>query len=774
MSKKSNDQNIVPESKVLTTSVSRTVAKFAFGFAAIGLAIGILVMVFLNLGLHEKISTMVGQLAAEEIVAHTASDEVVTASEGDKTIGVKDLGVSFGDYAMMYDGTEYELLAQNTSALPEGVTVTYVNNKHKDVGVYKAVAVFSGAGYVTEVLEAELKIVKADIKNVTFSDILVEYKEGVEHELTVEGEIPEGVEVQYSLNKVTEAGVYHATAVLYGQNYNNLVLSATITVVDLTKLVSYDNVDEEKNAILFTYNKGEHTVELNTSAVLPEILENRNFKIEYDVNTFVNAGTYTVVATVSADGFTTFTVPVTVIVEQGDIENVHGFTANTGSTSYDGENKEISYKFSDEEIDHIGVDVKYYLVDAQTGEKTGDPLTADEVRDPKTYKVVITLTDSTGNCAEKVIERDFVINKRNVSMFYDIEDGEAKYSTETVAQEDGSYAKVGKVHKLTMTFDATRLYSTITNQPIIVRFTYGETTVIVAFTFEKEVLVDQDGNEILTDKDIVVSTYELDGVTYREEHDFNNVEFIIPIEFVDQGTYVMDVVVEGNDYDADTTMRPKMVINYASLSGITVSNSQLVFVDGNLHAPKYTSKTQGVTVEMYDKNGNLVEGFKYFGFHDVKMVFTSGNYQTTKNVRFILMFNPVIALIGLLIGALIGLFVGFITSLVWTNKEKSSRTHFRAPSTIVANARGGIICESYAKCENSGCSGRLYLSSKSIEFYADDYKALKDNFLIDIDDVRNVDAIAPNKIQVYAKKEVYTFTVPDGTAGEWAHEIVRA
>ena len=88
--------------------------------------------------------------------------------------------------------------------------------------------------------------------------------------------------------------------------------------------------------------------------------------------------------------------------------------------------------------------------------------------------------------------------------------------------------------------------------------------------------------------------------------------------------------------------------------------------------------------------------------------------------------------------------------------------------------RGGIICESYAKCDNSGCTGRLYLSSQSIEFYADDYKALKDNFLIDIDDVRNVDAIAPNKIQVYAKKEVYTFTVPDGTAGEWAHEIVRA
>ena len=773
MSKKSNDQNIVPASKVLTTSVSRTVAKFALGFAAIGLAIGILVMVVLNLGLPEKLLTMVGQHASEEIVVHNASSEIATASEGDKVIGARDLGVSFGDYVMMYDGTEYVLEAQNTSVLPEGVTVTYVNNKHKDVGVYRAVAIFSGAGYITEVIDAEFKIIKADIKNITFSDILVEYNED-EHELLVEGEIPEGVEVQYSLNKVTEPGVYYATAVLYGHNYNNLVLNATITVVDLTKLVSFDNVDEEKNAILFTYDKGEHTVELNTSAVLSEILDNRNFKVEYDVNTFVTAGTYTVNATVSADGFTTFTVPVTVIVEQGDIENVHGFTANTGSVSYDGENKEITWKFSDEEVDHITVDVKYYLIDAETGEKTGDPLTADDVRDPNTYKVVITLTDGTDNCAEKVIERDFVINKRNVSMFYEIKDGKATYTTVPQQQEDGTTVKVGEVHKLTMTFDATRLYGTITNQPIVVTFTYGETTVVVTFTFEKEVLKDKDGNEIVTDNDIVVSTYEFNGVVHREEHDFDNVKFIIPIEFVDQGTYVMNVVVAGNDYDADTTLRPKMVINYASLKGVEVSNNQLVFVDGSLHAPKYESETKDVTVEMYDKDGNPVEGFKYFGFHKVKMVFTSGNYQTTKNVTFIVMFNPVIAILGLVLGALIGLLIGLITSVVWTSKEKSSRTHFRAPSAIVANARGGILCESYAKCDNSGCSGRLYLSSKSIEFYADDYKALKDNFLIDIDDVRNVDAIAPNKIQVFAKKEKYVFTVPDGTAAEWANEIVNA
>ena len=789
MSKKTNDQNVLPEAKVLTTSVSRIVAKFGMIFAAVGLAVGILVMVFLNLGLHEMLFG--AESAATEIVAHNASDEEGGEGEPVPATGIQaildEYNVVFQSDAIdyPYDGKEHKVVVDEaTVALltSKGVSVTYANNAHTDAGTYTALAIFSAEGCEPVIMEAELKISKnrTYINGITFESALVEYKEGFTHEIVVNGDIPEGVEVTYAFNKAEKPGVYNATAILYGKNYATEELHATLTIVDLQALVKFDDIDEEKNAIIFTYDKNEHTVELNTSAVLPEIVENRSFKVTYDVNTFIDAGEYVVTATVSADGFTTFPVSVNVIVEKGDMGKVYGLSYGIEKLEYDGLVKavDIDYSRFEDGEDFLEYVIKYYSVSGEGEDAVLTEIDSAAVCNPGKYRAVIKVTDTTGNCkdhtGDTVINYDFEIAKRNVSWLYTIENVKTKYSQVTVKYEDGTEEKVGKVNNFVLTFDATMLHDTIIAQPLVVTFTYGEKSVVVTFTFEKEKILDKDNNLVETDKDIVVSTYELNGEVITEEHEYNNVEFVIPIDFVDQGTYVLNVVVEGNDYDADTILKPEMFIDYASLNGITVTNYQLVFADGTFHTPKFKGAGKNVTLEIYNKKGQLVEGFKYFGFHTAQLVFTDGNYQTTKTVRYIVMFNPLIALAGLIIGMILGLLVGLLTSGFWIKKEKSSRNLFRAPSAIVANARGGILCESYAKFEGSGCTGRLYLSAKSIEFYADDYKALKDNFLIDIDDVRNVDAIAPNKIQVYAKKEVYTFTVPDGTAAEWASEIVKA
>ena len=751
MSKNNNDQNVLPEGKVLTTSVSRIIAKFGMIFAAVGLAVGILVMVFLNLGLHELLFG--AESAATEIVAHNASDN--RSSEGLKTIGVKDLGISFADYAMQYNGEYHELLADNTEKLPKGVTVSYANNKHKDVGTYKAVAIFSGEGYATEILEAEFKIVKADISGITFDSALKEYKAGTTHEILIKGNLPEGVEVSYSLNRAEEVGVYHATAVLYGHNYNNLVLEATLTVVDLTKLVKFDDIDEEAKAILFTYDKDEHTVELNTEAVLTEIVEKRNFKVTYDVNTFVNAGEYVVTATVSADGFTTFTVSVPVIVKQGDMEKVHGLTVNSSAVEYDETVKSVSYS---ELPENIKVDIKYYMNRDAEGKPT-DEVDPSSVIDPHKYIVVLVFTDTDGNCETKTIEREFEVKRRSISSLFDMENGVFTYST---VPNEQTGAEEGRVRRLKMIIDTDALYETLLAQDLVITYTFGDVTVVATYTFNEE---------------NVVITYVVGEDVYTEEYYYGRIETEIPVDFTEvsvENPYTLKAAVKGNKYDDDAEIKATMTIKYATLSSgnYSVKNNQIVLASGKYQAPKYTAKN-GVDVK-FIYNNEEVEGFKYFGIYNVNVVFTKGNYQATKTVRYIVMFNPLIALIGLALGMLLGLLFGLLTSGLWIKKEKASRNHFRAPSAIVANARGGIICESYAKCDNSGCTGRLYLSSKSIEFYADDYKALKDNFLIDIDDVRNVDVIASNKIQVYARKETYVFTVPDGTAAEWVHEIIHA
>ena len=814
MSTNSNDKNIVAESRVLTTSLSKTLSKYTLLVAAIGLLIGIVVMLILNSGVIEMLFSP-KESAAIAIVAHNASNEEGGESEEETEEEeltkieqiLKECNVDFFKSPSSYTGEVIKVEATNVEAIKaKGVTVTYVNNAHKDVGTYEALAIFSMPGEESVIKTAELKIVKASLnpENYTFESKLVEYAAGTTHSIEVvsnilEGNLPEGVEVVYSMNAAEEVGVYNATAVLYGRNYENLTLTATLTVVDLKELVYFPGlqvIDEEteEKGIVLTYNKKDQTVKLNTVKVLDEIKDNRNFSVVYTVCNekgeelytgadvvVTEAGTYIVTATISADGFTPFDVTVKVIVKQGSIQKVHGISFSTGDLEYNGVTKFVTVKSGEESFpENITYVIKYYLVEGEGEDAVYTEVEASEVCKPGNYRAVIELRDSTGNCIdnieenENLINYDFTILKRDVSWLYTVEDDEDKYAQVTVKHEDGTSEKVGKVHNLVFTFNAENLHSTILAHPLVVTFTYGSESVTVTFTFEKEVIVGSDGKEVETGKNIVVATYTLGGAEITEELEYNNVEFIIPIGFVDQGTYYMDVLVHGNEYDADTTLNPKMVIGYASLSGITVKNNQIVFANGKFQTPKYTSKESGVTVEIFDKDGNPVDGFKYFGFHDVEMVFTKGNYQTTKTIRYIVMFNPLIALIGLVIGILVGLVIGLIMAFYTQKQEKASAVHFRGPGAIVAKARGGIICESFAKNEESSCAGRLYLSSKSLEFYAEDYKALKDNFLIDIDDIRNVDAIAEDRICVYANKQKYIFTVPYGSSREWAASIIEA
>ena len=767
MSTNSNDQNVVPAGKILTTSKSRTVSKFTWTFAGIGLLIGVLLMFYFNFGIHDKLIELLTPApeAMVEVVAHNASDEEPILNSDDlKEIDLDAAQITFGQTKQYtYNGEYHEIVATNTQFLPAGVTVTYANNRHKDAGTYTAVAIFSGKGYKTKALYADWTIDKATVTGISLPDALVEYNPDVQHELSIVGELPDldadgnpDVEVSYSLNKATDVGVYKVTAFVYGENYNHATLEATLTIVNLKDLVFFPDVDEEKGAIVFDYDRSEHIVELDTSKVLSKIVEERNLKVEYKngANTLTNAGEYTVTAIVSADGFTTFEYPVKVIVNKGDIEKVYGLTVNSDTVEYDTTSKYVTYKFGNGEDSFITATCQYYALNSDG--TLGDLLSPQDVCNPATYRVILTFEDTTGNCETKVIERDFVVAKRNISgLFSDFADFTARYEI------DGE-TELAVVRRLTMVINTDELYDTVLAQPLVITYTYGDQVVVATYVFG------ENG---------VTLTYTVGDESFTEEHNYGYIPFEIPIDFTEVGTYVLKATVSGNDYDADANLSATCKINYANLAGVTVLSNQIAIVDGNYKMPKYTAKS-GTTVEI-QYNGETVEGIKYAGIYYVTMIFTNGNYQKkVENIRFFVLPNPAIALGGLAIGVLLGLLIGCICAIWWEKKEKSSHTHFRGPGAIVANARGGIICESYAKCENSGCVGRLYLSGKALEFYADDYKALKDNFLIDIDDVRNVDAIAANKIKVYVKRsgaiDAYVFTIPDGTSREWVEEIIKA
>ena len=196
--------------------------------------------------------------------------------------------ISFEDQTFTYDGGVKSLHID--SFLPEGIQITYVNNEHRDVGVYEVTASFTDTtgNYIIEgTKRATLTILKAsyDMSLVTFSSVEIPY-DGLEHELLIQGQLPEGVAIlRYVNNKRTELGSNTCSVEFIGdeKNYNPIPkMEATLTIVPgkMTFLTQTD--------FFTTYNGNLQSIEYPN---LPE-----GIVVTYENNAYKNAGTYVVIA----------------------------------------------------------------------------------------------------------------------------------------------------------------------------------------------------------------------------------------------------------------------------------------------------------------------------------------------------------------------------------------------------------------------------------------------------------------------------------------------
>ena len=716
MNKNSKAEN--QETMVLKTGIAGMILRWVGICLAIGVILGICVMLVLNFGWLDKETAQ----DPAGIVASLASNEVEAQSELDNVRGEKidlnDLGIKFVFDPVDYDGEAHTLVARNIADDSEvtdeqlaayGIAVTYYNNVHTDAGSYEVNAVFTdadsedGVEYEPLSITAIMRINKAEIKGVYFNDVLVEYKKGTVHTIKVSGDLPAGTYVEYSMNKGEDAGVYYATAVIHGANYNPKTLNATLTIVDLTQLVKFD-----EDSYSFVYDNTEHYIALNTESVLEEIVEERNFKVEYLNNGMVNAGEYTVVATVSADGFTTFTVSVPVIVEKGDLVEVFGTSVEGNESTYDGNRREATVK-------NLPDGVTY------TVEYSVNGVVVDEAVKPNTYKVKFTFTDTNGNLEDKVLECEIVINKLDISMLVTFEG--ATYTYAIYDEYETPYKR-----KIEATCDLESLAGMgINTDALIITYIYGDT--------------------VSTD----------------------------PIEFTEAGEYVVKVHVTGDEtytvLYADVELEATLKIKHAMLTGVIVDTTQTVTANGKYQVPEY-SAPEGTTVE-YFISDKKVDGVKNAGIYRVKMVFTNGNYQTTKTVTMTVMLDPKIVAIFAVIGVMVGIGVGVAIAVAGKKRDEESDEKFARPSAVLTKARGKILCTSFAKYGKPAVDGRLYLTEKTVEFYN---KAMtQDNrILIPLRDVRNVDVLTPDCICIRANDADHTFYVPGCQAEEWKRQIVYA
>src|SRR5690606_33774918 len=109
------------------------------------------------------------------------------------------------------------------------------DNSRTDAGSQTAMATISGGtNYDNLVLTATLTVTPATITGITFADGSFVY-DGTARSLAIGGTLPAGATVSYADNSRTDAGSQTAMATISGgTNYDNLVLTATLTVTPAT------------------------------------------------------------------------------------------------------------------------------------------------------------------------------------------------------------------------------------------------------------------------------------------------------------------------------------------------------------------------------------------------------------------------------------------------------------------------------------------------------------------------------------------------------------
>lgn len=193
--------------------------------------------------------------------------------------------VTLSDAVVGYDGTVKSLLI--AGVLPTGVSVSYINNEHINLGTYTVTAnIDGGINYHDFSLTATLTIEKGNINGVSLPNATYVY-DGMQKSLAISGDLPAGTSVTYQNNGHVEVGVHTVIATISGgANYNDLVLTGTLKI---TKLgidgISFDNAT-------FTYDGTAKSIYIN--GTLPT-----GVTVSYQNNSKVNAGLHTVIASIN-------------------------------------------------------------------------------------------------------------------------------------------------------------------------------------------------------------------------------------------------------------------------------------------------------------------------------------------------------------------------------------------------------------------------------------------------------------------------------------------
>lgn len=204
--------------------------------------------------------------------------------------------ISFADKTITFDGNEHKVTI--TGTLPEGVTVSYTNNKGTSAGTYNATAIFAGdtTNYnaienmtATLVINAK-ELSEDDLTGITFDDKSVDYN-GENHSIVVTNIDTELYDIIYTyndeeVNGVKNAGTYNVEAIITSKDSNykgSVTLTATLTINKANVTIKADDKTSEVYLDL----------EKLTYSVIGSIYGTDTLSVSYNANINKNVvGTY--------------------------------------------------------------------------------------------------------------------------------------------------------------------------------------------------------------------------------------------------------------------------------------------------------------------------------------------------------------------------------------------------------------------------------------------------------------------------------------------------
>ena len=216
----------------------------------------------------------------------------------------------FEDGEFDYDGSEHALVAH----APEGWEISYEYNNKTYPGTVEVKAVFSHECYNDVEMLAVLTINKADYtgNDLIFEDGEFDY-DGSEHALVAQA--PQGWEISYENNNLTNSGTVEVKAVFSHECYNDIEKFAVLTV----NKVDYTGNDLIVNDVSVEYDGLEHQVEVNVPS---------GWVISFSEDGIIEAGTYEITVTLSHNNYLdvvkTATLTITKTVPPQQLGNIFG------------------------------------------------------------------------------------------------------------------------------------------------------------------------------------------------------------------------------------------------------------------------------------------------------------------------------------------------------------------------------------------------------------------------------------------------------------------